>query len=162
MVKAMIVAVLLLIARADYKTKKIPLYLLLSYLGLVLAGIWGQPGFSPAGLLSGAATVSVPMLVLYLLIPGSWGRGDLYLTAVTGLYLGMKPVLLAAYLAIMLGGCYGIGLILLKRKPADSRIPFAPFWVAGTFAVLLWGEAILWWYGQFLGPISSLMGLTCE
>lgn len=150
MVKTMIVAVLLLIAHSDYKTRKIPIYLLLFYLLLALAAIWNRPDLSPAGLLFGTAAVSIPMLLLYLLIPGSWGRGDLYLAAVSGLYLGVKPVLLAAYLAVMLGGCYSIGLVLTKRKPVDSRIPFAPFWSAGTIAVLLWGDVILRWYGQLL------------
>lgn len=80
---------------------------------------------------------------------GKWmGGGDIKLAAFMGLLLGGKAALLAFYFAFILGALVGLILIALGKKKYSSKIPFAPFLVAGTLVSLFFFENIISFYDK--------------
>jgi len=78
--------------------------------------------------------------VLWLISPASIGLGDVKLAGVPGLYLGWFGA--RATLAGLLGGfvlaaVVGLMLIATRRATRKTHIPFGPFMLAATLAVLL-------------------------
>jgi leader peptidase (prepilin peptidase)/N-methyltransferase len=72
--------------------------------------------------------------------PAGIGWGDVKLSGVIGLYLGWfgASTLLAGLIGgYLLAAVTGIGLIVARRATRKSQIPFGPFMIAGTLAVLL-------------------------
>ena len=74
------------------------------------------------------------------------GMGDVFLVILLGLILGWPKILLALFLAFLIGAIYGIMTIITKRKKLTSQVPFAPFLIFGTLIALLWFEGITSWY----------------
>ena len=86
-------------------------------------------------------------LIIILISKGKWmGLGDVKLAFFMGLFLGFPNIVVALFLAFLIGAIIGIGLILLKRKHLKSELPFGPFLVTGTLIALFWGQAIAYWY----------------
>ena len=56
----------------------------------------------------GMFCISVPMILLNVLIAESFGGGDIKLMFVSGIALGWKYSLLAAFIGILLAGSYSI------------------------------------------------------
>ncbi len=59
------------------------------------------------------------------------GMGDVKLAAMLGLYLGWAS-LWVFYLAVVLGGTFGLVGLLTKRLKRGARLPFAPFTAVAT------------------------------
>ncbi|MBI4038606.1 prepilin peptidase [Candidatus Daviesbacteria bacterium] len=74
------------------------------------------------------------------------GGGDVKLGAFMGLMLGFPQALIAIILSFLSGAIFSIILIILGRKHFGQSIPFGPFLVIGSLAVIFWGEQILNWY----------------
>jgi len=86
-------------------------------------------------------------LLIVLLSRGKWmGIGDIKLAFFMGLFLGSPNILVALFLAFLIGAIIGVWLILAKRKTLKSEVPFGPFLVTGTFIALFWGQKIIQWY----------------
>ncbi len=78
---------------------------------------------------------------------GKWmGGGDIKLVAFMGLILGWQGVLIALYVAFILGAIVGVFALLSGEKKLGSKIPFGPFLVIGTFVGLTYGEKIISFY----------------
>jgi leader peptidase (prepilin peptidase) / N-methyltransferase len=71
---------------------------------------------------------------------------DSLLGVMLGACLGWKVVLLATFIAVVVGGGLAIGLMAAKLRGRKDAIPFGPFLAAGGAIGLLWGERILRWY----------------
>ena len=63
-----------------------------------------------------------------------------------GLFLGFPDILVALFLAFLIGAMIGLGLIIFKKKGLKSEIPFGPFLITGTLIALFWGNQIINWY----------------
>jgi leader peptidase (prepilin peptidase) / N-methyltransferase len=88
------------------------------------------------------------LFAVIVLSGGGMGGGDMKLGALMGAFLGYKLVLLALFLAVVLGG--GIALVLLStgiRRRKDP-IPFGPFLATGAAVAILFGEGIVAWYAK--------------
>lgn len=97
----------------------------------------------------GFGVLSAPLffLAIILVSKGRWmGLGDVKLALLMGLVLGYPNILVALFLAFLIGAIMGIGLIILGKKTIKSEVPFGPFLVLGTFVALFWGEIIISWY----------------
>ncbi|MFA4907180.1 MAG: prepilin peptidase [archaeon] len=79
------------------------------------------------------------------------GFGDVKLTAMTGLCLGLSRLFLDLFLSFFLSATVGIVFIFLKKVRIEERLPFAPFLAGGTFVTLVWGEQILSFYLKWAG-----------
>ncbi|HOY61341.1 MAG TPA: prepilin peptidase [Candidatus Woesebacteria bacterium] len=71
------------------------------------------------------------------------GDGDIFLAFFMGLFLGFPGIILAFYLAFIVGAVVGIILIMKKKVKKLSPIPFGPFLILGTVVAFFWGEEII-------------------
>ena len=143
-------AVLTAVAFIDLDTMEIPNGLVLAAAVCGLASIPFFPEISWISRIIGIFSVSVPLLVITLLIPGAFGGGDIKLMAACGLILGWQLSYLAAFLAIVTGGIYGIYLLAARKKDRKDHFAFGPFLCVGMAVSVFWGQAILKWYFSFI------------
>ena len=86
------------------------------------------------------------LLLLYLITKGKgMGLGDVYLALFMGLLLGWPKIILAFYIAFIVGAIWGIILLILKRKKIKSEVPFGPFLLLGTMVVWYFGVKIMYY-----------------
>ncbi|MEK7510306.1 MAG: prepilin peptidase [Patescibacteria group bacterium] len=86
-------------------------------------------------------------LAIFLGSRGRWmGLGDVKLAFFMGLFLGWPNVLVALFVAFVIGAGGGLVLIATRRKNLTSEVPFGPFLIAGTLVALLWGKDLVDWY----------------
>jgi len=98
-------------------------------------------------LLMGVLVGSGFFLLIFLISRGRWiGFGDVKLGILMGVLLGFPNVLVALFLAFLLGAMIGVALIIFQKKGLKSQIPFGPFLIVGTFIALFWGQEIINWY----------------
>jgi len=105
---------------------------------------------------SGALAAFSAFIIFFLLVTVSrekWmGMGDALLVILLGLFLGWPNIWLAIFLAFTLGAIFGVALIILKKKKLQSRIPFAPFLILGTFiSLFFYAPLVGWYFGLFNG-----------
>jgi prepilin signal peptidase PulO-like enzyme (type II secretory pathway) len=89
-------------------------------------------------------------LIIYLSRGRGMGMGDLKLAAVLGLVFGWPDILLALVFSFLIGGIVSLALVVLKKKNMKSRIPFGPFIILGSLALIFFGQQILDCYFNFL------------
>jgi leader peptidase (prepilin peptidase)/N-methyltransferase len=119
-------------------------------IGLLLALGGGVPGFLDA--LLGAA---VGFALLWgVARAGQWvfkeeamGGGDIKMMAMVGSFVGWQGVLLTLFAGAALGSLIFIPLSLKKKR----LVPFGVFLAVGAAVTFVFGDAIIAWYGHFLG-----------
>jgi leader peptidase (prepilin peptidase) / N-methyltransferase len=97
---------------------------------------------SAGGILLGAGL----FVAVIVLSRGGMGGGDLKLGAMLGAFLGWKAVIVALFIAVVLGGVSAIALLASGRLARKDAIPFGPFLAVGGAMALFWGNAIVAWY----------------
>ncbi len=153
-------AISIALAAIDLADHRLPDQIVLPSLivGAVLlgtAGILRGDLSSLATAAIGSAAALVFFYVIAFVVPGGMGLGDVKLAAVLGLflgYLGWGPLAVGISSAFVLGGVFGIVLIVLRRAKRGSGIPFGPWMLAGTWLGVLFGDRIA-------GAYLSLVGL---
>ncbi|MFH1656845.1 MAG: prepilin peptidase [Candidatus Nealsonbacteria bacterium] len=86
-------------------------------------------------------------LIIVLATKGKgMGIGDIKLGFFMGLFLGYPNILVALFLAFLIGAIIGVGLILMKKKKLKSEVPFGPFLITGTLIAFFWGQELINWY----------------
>jgi len=119
---------------------------------IVLAGLLTLGGYGNPPLQNIIAAMgSMGFLgALYLITKGKgMGLGDVKLAVFMGLFLGVK-VVVAYYIAFLVGAVLGGGLMLFKGMKRNREIPFGPFLILGTLIAYQWGEEIIFWAGSFM------------
>ncbi len=124
-----------------------------TYTGIVLALIGnlisGNP--LPQNYITGAAFGAIFFEIQILVSRGKWvGTGDVILGLLMGIVLGWEKLILALFLAYLIGAIFSIGLLIAKKASAGSKIPFAPFLVTGTILSVLFGSQLIDWYIKIL------------
>lgn len=90
--------------------------------------------------LIGAFVVSIPLLLIELLSKGrAMGRGDVYLMAAAGLFLGIKGAVIALFIALITGSVAGL---IQKHKSGDSVFAFGPWLSVGIAIAAIWGQEL--------------------
>jgi prepilin signal peptidase PulO-like enzyme (type II secretory pathway) len=119
-------------------------------------GIGGQGGIGifDSQVYSGTLAAFAAFMIFFLMVAVSrekWmGMGDALLVILLGLILGWPQIWLALFLAFAIGAIYGLVLIALKKKNLQSRVPFAPFLILGTFiSLLFYAQLVGWYFGLF-------------
>jgi prepilin signal peptidase PulO-like enzyme (type II secretory pathway) len=98
-------------------------------------------------MLLGAAFGAGFFLFLYFISKGGWiGGGDVRLGFFMGIILGWPCVLVAFFIAYVLGAIFSLLLIGLKKKTMKSETAFGTYLVFGTFVAMFWCSHILEWY----------------
>ncbi|MCC7360837.1 MAG: prepilin peptidase [Anaerolineales bacterium] len=79
----------------------------------------------------------------------AFGGGDVNLAGLIGLAVGWPGVLLSLTLAILLGGLYSLGFIVVqllrRRYTPHSAVPYGPFLVLGALTIYLFGKDFAVW-----------------
>ena len=154
-------AVSVCLALIDVDTHRLPNSIVLqSYVvGLVLLGLVVVVGGDPATLLRATIALCILWAIylgLALIYPGGMGFGDVKLAGVLGLflgYLGWGELIVGGFTAFLLGGIFGVGLLLAKRASRKSGIPFGPWMLGGAWVGIFFGD-------QLWGGYLSLLGVA--
>ena len=141
-----VLGLLVAISLADAKTMEIPNWLCIALLACGVVAAFIIPEVTLVSRFIGLVCVSVPLLIISLIAPGSFGGGDVKLMAAAGLLLGWQNTLLAACIGILIGAAYGIYLLAAKKKGAKEHFPFAPALCTGIACALLFGSQLIGWY----------------
>ncbi|MFH0801244.1 MAG: prepilin peptidase [bacterium] len=123
----------------------------------VLFGILGSFFLSPPGWRHLSASIlgclvgyAVFLLIRFVgsLMAGqeAMGGGDVALAAMMGSFLGWRNVLLAFFLAFLLGTVTQLPALLAGKKSARSEVPFGTFLAIGAVCALFWGDAMIRFY----------------
>lgn len=103
----------------------------------------------------GAAVVlALFYLILAFAVPGGMGFGDVKLALPIGLLLGwfgIPSVLIGAFGAFVLGGVYGIILMMLRRRGAKGRMAFGPWMILAAWVGIIAGDWIADGYLRLIG-----------
>ncbi len=116
----------------------VPAYPVSAVLLGAAALIAGEPGRF-AGMALGGVLLFGGYLLLRMASPSGLGLGDVKLAGVLGLYLGFAGwscVLAGAAAGFVLGGLWGLGLLVSRRGTGKTRIAFGPFMLAGALLAL--------------------------
>lgn len=86
------------------------------------------------------------MLLIFILSRGGMGAGDVKLSFVLGLWLGLKASVVCLMLAFVTGGVIGVLLLATGIKKRRDPIPFGPFLCIGAYISLLFSPYIIYYY----------------
>ncbi len=145
-----LLALLLLVtvALTDYDTKEIydRFHVLLLLCGV--AAIWAFPETELSARLIGCVVLSVPMLIVALFLPYSFGGGDIKLAFALGFLLGWRGIVCVMFLSFFAAGSLCIWRLARKQAGWKDQIAFGPFLCAGAAVALFYGnEVVDWWLG---------------
>lgn len=141
---------LLVIAAVYFATQEIPDFFHWMMIPLAVAAVWVFPEVVLLSRVVGVFVISAPMLALAMVIKGAFGGGDMKLMAVCGFLLGWQATLVAFFIAVLLGGGWGVLLLATGRGKKGQQIAFGPALCTGVFVALLWGADIVAWYRHLL------------
>lgn len=100
-------------------------------------------------MLAAGALIAGFFAVQYFVSGGRWiGGGDIRLGALMGFMLSSPLAFVALFLAYIIGGIVGVGLILAGKKTMGSKVPFGTFLTVSSYIALLYGSTLLTWYLQ--------------
>lgn len=137
---------LTIVALIDYDTKEIydRFHVFLLLCGVAAIRIFPETVL-PARLI-GSVMFSVPMLGMALLIPGSFGGGDIKLSFALGFLLGWRGLTCAAFLSVFTAGLWSFWKLIRKRARLKDQLAFGPFLCAGAAVSLFYGNELTnWW-----------------
>lgn len=95
---------------------------------------------------AGALAYALPMLGIAVAAPGGMGGGDIKFAGYLGWHLGwlgLGRVAVGALLGFVMGGMFGVILLLSGRKGRKDAIPFGPFMAVGALISMLFGNLVL-------------------
>lgn len=121
---------------------------------LAAAALLGGDPVQLARAAAGAGILVVLYFVLAIIKPGGMGMGDVKLAGVLGLFLGSigwGALAVGAMGAFVLGGIFGVVLILARRAGRGSGIPFGPWMFAGAWLGIFAGEPLASAYLSWMG-----------
>ena len=146
---ALLVAALLIVSFIDLAHMIIPDAVTLPGIvaGIAISLLPSSIGFANA--VAGACLGGGIFLLIVFLYPAGMGGGDVKLIAMIGAFVGWQAVLAAIILGAFCGAACGLSLILLGLKGRRDPVPFGPFLAVGGISAMLWGEALLAWYGRW-------------
>ena len=135
----------------DLKEQIIPnrLNLLMFEIGLVILFIHGFTNINISlnmlyGMVAGAG---IFMLITLLggLIAGkeAMGMGDVKLMGALGLYFGLQNIIVISVLSFLIGAIISVVYMIIKRKNANTYIPFGPFIVVSSIITIFVPFSIL-------------------
>lgn len=159
-------AVSIALTLVDLDTRRLPDAIVLPSLGvgIVLLGGAAAVGAATGSTIAGwaafsrALTAGAILFLFYALVraisPRGMGGGDVKLAALVGLYLGWcgwSALAVGAFTAFVLGGVFGIVLLLLHRAGRRTVIPFGPWMIVGAWVGIAIGDPLGRWYLGLFG-----------
>ncbi|MFA5211109.1 MAG: prepilin peptidase [Patescibacteria group bacterium] len=85
--------------------------------------------------------------IQFLLSKGKWiGGGDIRIAIFMGVLFDWQKLLLALWLAYILGAIISIFLLVKKGKKMNSEVPLGCFLMPASFVTLFWGDKLISFY----------------
>lgn len=154
------VALLMAIAAIDLEHRLIPNRIVVPAVAVlaVLAPFWPELGIeralvfeqvhlsSLANSLAAGAGALLVFLAVKVVYPSGMGAGDVKLAGMLGLLVGYPGIVVALWMAVVLGGVVAVGLLALGGRSRKDAMPFGPFLSAGGVIALLAGVEIMEFY----------------
>ncbi len=141
----------------DIDTQKLPNRIVLpGYLvGAILLGsaslISGDVGALAS---AGVGALALAALFYILSLAGGMGMGDVKLAGVIGLllgWLGWEVLIVGTIATFILGGLFGVSLLVSRRATGKTGVPFGPWMLAGAWVAIFAGPEIGGWYLALFG-----------
>lgn len=105
-----------------------------------------------------AAVGAVALAAIYLALSafsrGGMGLGDVKLAGVLGLFLGWlgwDVLVVGALAAFILGGLFGVALLIFRKAGRKTKVPFGPWMLAGAWVGIIVGHELASWYLSLFG-----------
>jgi leader peptidase (prepilin peptidase)/N-methyltransferase len=98
-------------------------------------GLWWQYLVACVG-------AAIFMFVLSIVWPDGMGPGDVKMALFMGAVLGVS-VLVALFLAFLLGSAVGVYLLMVQKKSLRTTIAFGPYLAVGAVVAVFLGETVL-------------------
>lgn len=151
-----IFSILTVILVYDIKTQTVPEIFAWIALGLAIIGGWYFGGFTFWSMIIGGLIAGGFLGALVFFSKEKWmGAGDIKIGIILGLLTGYPNVLLAVFIAFLLGSVFGVGYIYFKNSKINrdllrQSLPFAPFLIMATLITITFGNYLINWYlGSF-------------
>lgn len=147
----MVVIVFLMFSAVfDYKYMILPDFSSYILIGLAIVNLLINN--NRGALVAGIGSVLFIWILTKIKIKGkqAMGEGDIPLAGFMGLWLGWPEIIIAFYIAFIIGAVVGIIIISLKKRRSDEAIPFGPFLILGTIIAYFYGEKILYYFSRWL------------
>lgn len=152
-------AVSIALAFIDLDTHTLPNRIVIpSYIvGILLLGASSAIDHNLAAIvraLLGMIALSLFYFGAALIYPGGMGMGDVKFAGVLGLflgYLGWDVLLVGAFSAFVLGGCFAMVLMILRKASSSSGIPFGPWMLTGAWVGVFFSTSIIQQYLSLFG-----------
>ena len=107
-----------------------------------------------------AAIGGAAMLLLYVVIvlvaPRGMGLGDVKLAGVIGLvlgWIGWGTLIVGGFGAFLLGGLFGVVLLLFRRAGRRTAIPFGPWMLLAAWLAIPLGQGVAEGYLRLVGLV---------
>jgi len=142
-----VTCILLTIALIDHDHRIIPNALVLLLILLAMVRFYWMPEFDGRSYLLGVILVAGPMIFFHVVFNG-FGLGDVKLAIAAGMLLGFPEVLLAIFIALMIGSLEAV--YRLVNRYEETYMPFGPYLSLGIFIALIAGDQII---SAYLGLI---------
>ncbi|MCR1834199.1 prepilin peptidase [Oceanobacillus caeni] len=88
--------------------------------------------------------------IIILFSRGGMGAGDMKLFGVLGIILGTQKVLLAFFLACLIGAIIGMLFMIFKVIARKQPVPFGPSIILAALISYFYGDMLINWYLRFL------------
>lgn len=93
------------------------------------------------GMLIGGGIIG---LIVYA--TGGMGEGDIEIAALCGIFLGWKGILITLFFSFIIGGSFGVFLIVFRLKDRKDYIAFGPYLALGAIICIFFQQNILQYY----------------
>jgi leader peptidase (prepilin peptidase)/N-methyltransferase len=135
--------ILLVVTVIDTDTMEIPngLNIALAVCGVLAVLVGPQVALLDRAI--GLFCVSAPLFIIAFIVPGAFGGGDIKLMAAAGILLGWQQVLVAAFIGIIIGGVYGVYLMVTRKKGRKEHFAFGPALCVGIATSMFLGDTLL-------------------
>ncbi|MDF2556414.1 MAG: pilD [Bacillales bacterium] len=137
-----VVSILVCVTMVDFDTMEIPDGFTITLMIPAIAAIFIFPELSITARVIGFFAVSLPMFLIAWLT-GGFGGGDVKLIAVCGFLLGWQNVLVATFIALVLGAIVGVYLKVTHKIDNKQLIAFGPYLCAGIYIAILFGNQLI-------------------
>lgn len=132
------------ITAADIYSMKIPDVLVLTVLAVGIIIAVQSP--VPMHHIWGGAFLFAVFFAAFLVLPGSFGAGDVKYAAAAGLVAGYPGAVILLETALVIGSVFGITYSIISGKGTRIRIPFAPFISIGLYVAVFYEKDIMLLY----------------
>ncbi|MFS0749003.1 prepilin peptidase [Oceanobacillus sp. 1P07AA] len=148
-ISLLLISLLIIICITDFLYMVIPNKLLLFFLPIFITLRILLPLDPWWSMFAGAAIGFGIIFLIILLSKGGMGAGDMKLLGLAGIVLGYKNIILAFFLACIIGSVISIFLLSIQLIQRNKPFPFGPFIAIGIVISYFYGDSLFNWYLQY-------------